>query len=401
MGLTEEERSHKIELRHRAEQALQGKHVDVEGLSHQDFQYLLHELQVYQAELAIQNEELQRIQEELASSRDLFAELYNSAPVGYCTLNRKDRILEANQTFLRMLGYSCQDVLEQPLSRFVFTDDQDKYFLYRRRIFDKRQHVPQEIRLIKRSGEPVFVRLEGLLAHEDEGKLLLMLIDITDQHGLQLRLIEQREKERKKIASDLHDGPVQALAAVNFTLHALLSDLPEGELSQALGSIQAIMREQIQALRGFSVELRPPILAHLGLEMAIRSYVDTLMLRHPTLNLKLALNPVGRELPEAVSLALYRICQEALRNAVNHAGEDRLEVVISLKTEDHKVRLEISDNGLGFAQPENWNDFVQNGRLGMVNMRDRAEAVGGFLEVRSLPGKGTRIKAVVPLFEQR
>lgn len=396
MGLSEEDRSHLLVLRQRAEEMLEGKQVAVNDMSAEDIQYLLHELQVHQAELEIQNAELREIQMELELSRDQYADLYNFAPAGYCTIDRKDHILEGNLTLANLLGIEKRALIHQTLSHFVARMDQDKYFLYCRRAFENRKRQSSEIRLVKKTGELIYAHLESMLADGDNTKVMMMLIDITDRRDLEHRLIEQREKERQKIARDLHDGPVQMLSAINFTLRGILIDYPGVELTKAIEAIQASVREQIQILRNYSVELRSPLLANIGLDKAIRSNLESFGYQHPDILIRLALHPVGNLLSEEGTLALFRIFQEALQNISKHVLSTVTVLTVRLDQDEHHVRLEIQDNGEGFDLPENWFAFVRDGHLGLVGMRERAEVVGGHLEVQSHRGEGTLIKVLVP-----
>src|SRR5512135_915524 len=136
-----EPREHADGLRRRAEEALEGKPVDLDGLHKNDIQYLLHELQVHQAELAIQNEELRRVQLDLEVSRDLYSDLYNFAPSGYCTLSEKGRILNANQTLAEMLGMDQEKLLHRPLSDFVDGASQDILYIHCQRALADRQRT--------------------------------------------------------------------------------------------------------------------------------------------------------------------------------------------------------------------------------------------------------------------
>ena len=120
-------RDNENQLRRRAEEALQGKPVDLDGLPTEDIQYLLHELQVYQTELSIQNEELRRIQLDLEISRDLYSDLYNLAPAGYVMLSQKGRVLNANQTLAELLGMGIETILHSHLSDFVDSGSQEEY----------------------------------------------------------------------------------------------------------------------------------------------------------------------------------------------------------------------------------------------------------------------------------
>jgi len=397
MGIPEEERAHLKLLRRRAEEAQQGNLVDVSDLSTKDFQYLLHELQVHQTELAMQNAELRRVQLDLETSRDRYSDLYNFAPAGYCTLNRKGRILEANQTLAALLGVEKKKLIKEMLSHFVAREEQDRYFLHRQRVFESQEPHDSEVRLVKQGGESIFVRLESKISPNDENQLMVLLIDITRQRELQHRLLEQRELERKKIARDLHDGPVQALAAVNFALQSLLMDYPDLSLAPSLEEIQDNVREQIHVLLDYAIDLRPSLLTHLGLEMAIRSYVENFHEKFPGIRPRLVLRPTGTLLPESISVALFRVCQEVLANTSKHAATTATEVSVRLDHDDRHVRLEICDNGAGFDPPEDWLDFINEGRLGLLGVRERVEAVGGQLEIQSNQGNGTCVNVVVPL----
>jgi PAS domain S-box-containing protein len=397
MNTSEEERGHFTILRQRAEEALQGQPVNLQDLSLDDFQYLLHEMQVHQAELHLQNEELRQVQFELAASRDRYSDLYNFAPCGYCTINRQNRILEANQTLAVLLGVEEDQLINQSLTKFVAREDQDKFYLHCQRAYEKRQPCAREIQLVKPGGERIYVRVESRLAQGQEDQLWIMVIDITKERQLQHRLVAQREELRQKIAHDLHDGPVQALAAINFELRGILMDHPDCELSKTVEAIQASVREQIQQLRNYAVDLRPPILDQLGLEKSLHSYMESYREKYPDLAVRMEIHPIGAILSEAQSVALFRIFQEALMNIVKHAGTKNIQVHVKLKNEGPQVHLEIQDNGDGFNIPDQWLDFAQEGHLGILGMRERVETVGGQVEIQSAKGKGTRVMATVPL----
>ena len=270
-----ERRDHENQLRRRAEEALRGKPVDLDGLHRDDIQYLLHELQVHQAELAIQNEELRRVQVDLEVSRDLYSDLYNFAPAGYCTLSQKGRILNANQTLADLLGRDREKLLHRPLSDFVDSADQDEYYLHCQRALRDHRREVSEIRLVKQTGERITVRIESVIARSDPTQLMVMLSDITDQRRLerqqqenaaqmvlQRRLIEQSEKERVELARNLHDGPIQGLASLGFSIQIIKEILKEhgvngdANIEQMGDDIKNLIAE----LRGICNDLRPPVL---------------------------------------------------------------------------------------------------------------------------------------------
>ncbi len=196
MEQSQEERSKS--LRQRAEEVLNGNLVDLEGFESDDIQSLIHDLQVHQVELTLQNEELRRIQVELEASRNQYSDLYNYAPAGYCTINRRDRILEANKTLADLIGVSQQKMIDSQLSEYVERDNQDKYYLHRQQAF-KDGHQASEIWMVKLSGDRVYVRLESKLDPTDKNRLMVIMSDITDRK--QAEEAQQASEERLLLAT--------------------------------------------------------------------------------------------------------------------------------------------------------------------------------------------------------
>ncbi len=161
-----------------------------------------------------------------------------------------------------------------------------------------------------------------------------------------------------------------------------------------LEAMQAVLRQVIRTLRNAAAELRPPALAPFGLEKAIRSHVEQFQAIYPELKLELELMADGQTLPERVRLALFRICQETLNNIVRHARAQR--VWIRLRLEAQQIVLEVQDDGQGFEVPQRWLELARQGHLGLVGISERAEAIGGRLQIISAPGAGARIRVVVP-----
>ena len=272
-----------------------------------------------------------------------------------------------------------EQLINNPLTKFVAKEDQDKFYLHCQRAYEKRQPCAREIQLVKQSGERTDVRIESRLAQGQADQLLVMVIDMTKERQLQHRLVAQREELRQKIAHDLHDGPVQALAAINFALRGILLDHPDCELAKSVEAIQESVREQIQELRNYAVDLRPPILDQLGLEKSLHSYMESYREKYPDLAVRMEIHPIGEKLSEAQSVTLFRIFQEALMNISKHAGTKNIQVKVKLKNEGQLVRLEIQDNGEGFNLPDQWLDFAQEGHLGILGMRERVESSWGTL----------------------
>lgn len=209
------------------------------------------------------------------------------------------------------------------------------------------------------------------------------------------RMAESREAERLHLAQELHDGPVQDLYGVRFGLgtfaQAVLDHAERARLSKVLAAIEHVNR----TLRTICGELRPPTLAPFGLEAAIRSHANSFQEAHPALDICLDLMRDGQTLQEHVRLALFRIYQEALNNLDQHAQAQS--VIIRFSVDAEQAILEVQDNGCGFNVPDRWFEMVRQGHLGLLGASERVEALDGHLEVVSAPGKGTLVRAVVPI----
>ena len=150
-------------LRWRAEEIAKEKGVpsseDLSTLSRDEALKLVHELRVHQIELTMQNDELCRAQAELNATRERYFDLYNLAPVGYFIVSHEGRILEVNLTGASLLGVPRAALVKQPSTRFIFKEDQDVYYLHRRRLLATGQAHTCELRMVKTDGSAFWVRL--------------------------------------------------------------------------------------------------------------------------------------------------------------------------------------------------------------------------------------------------
>ncbi len=214
------------------------------------------------------------------------------------------------------------------------------------------------------------------------------------QIEVQRHLMQSREKERLRIAQDLHDGPLQSLVGMTFEVKGLLELVREDELLEKITGLEMNLQAAIQELRTFTGMLRPPALAPFGLEKAIQSHLTTFRSQHPEFTIHQNLAVDGQMLREDVRLALYRIYQELLNNIVRHA--EASEIWITLAISAVEVELGVRDNGCGFEVPENWVELARQGHLGLVGVQERAQAVGGSVRIVSATGQGTTVRVSVP-----
>ena len=200
MGVKDAKPGDAAALRRQAEETCRRREAEnpsnPESLSSETAQLRLHELRVHQIELEMQNEELRRIQVELDAARARYFDLYDLAPVGYCTLSERGLILEANLTLSVMLGEPRGALVKERFSRFIRKEGQDLYYLHRKKLFNSGEPQAYELRMVKKDGTPFWAHLEAATAQEEDGERVcrVVLTDITDQVRAQEELGVRRQQ---------------------------------------------------------------------------------------------------------------------------------------------------------------------------------------------------------------
>ncbi len=202
------------------------------------------------------------------------------------------------------------------------------------------------------------------------------------------RLIEVQEKERRRLAREIHDGISQRIVSLSFHLSAAAAALATdpGFAAEQIVAARALAAATLDETRLAIVGLRPSVLDDLGLPASLESLARSL----PGHDIELFLDDC--ELPDHLETTLYRIAQEALQNVVKHAEARRVRLRLLRRQSD--VLLELADDGKGF-DPGGVSDSQQT-TYGLTGMRERAELVGARLQVRSAPGEGTVVRVLVP-----
>jgi len=211
---------------------------------------------------------------------------------------------------------------------------------------------------------------------------------------LKQRLAESQEVERLHLAQELHDGPLQDLIGIRFHLGAVTNLIQQPHHEPQLASVQQNLQNVIHSLRALCRELRPPSLTPFGLEQAIRAHAKNYQESYPNIAIALDLDEDRQILPERMRFALYRIYQHALSNIAIHAEASNIRIIFRLDKE--QVYLRIIDDGRGFQPPARWIELAREGHFGLAGAAERAEAVGGVLEVTSAPDMGTTLTVTAP-----
>ena len=347
---------------------------------------------------------MQQSSQSLSAQQEQLEVIYQTAPMGIALLDAKTSFITCNPALLQELGHSLAEMQALNLLEICHPWDRQKtQTLVEAAQHKEDRYLQDEIRLHHKDGQFFWVEVSVQhipRAFDRPESFVLMIQNIQMRKEYQLELMELRrrlhensEMERKVLAQNLHDGPMQDLHSISFQIAGMLDQVPD-DLAQQLIMIQKTVRQINKDLRQISYNLRPAALSKFGLARSIKTHADEFAVKHPNLAFKLELAPDGEMIIEEIRLTLFRIYQQALGNIIRHANAD--EVTVRLDLDGDCVTLEIIDNGKGFQVPDRWVSLVRAGHYGLAGTSDRVDALGGKFRVISDPDKGTRVWVQIP-----
>jgi signal transduction histidine kinase len=248
---------------------------------------------------------------------------------------------------------------------------------------EKRAYAPEDLRWLTTLARQAAVVLETIRYAEQEQLVA------NEMQALYRQAVSARESERERLSRELHDGVLQDLCAIARDLKALDAKSEDGTEFAALITRS---NESVQTLRAICHNLRPPLLSN-NPTLALRALVERLDAQSPApIHIEIAAESLC--VPEETALAIYRIAQEALHNAIQHA--DASEIAVRLTQYPDQLRMTITDDGQGIPSGRDSSRFVAEGHLGLAGMRERAAMIGGTLDVQTAPDYGTVVILELP-----
>jgi signal transduction histidine kinase len=215
-----------------------------------------------------------------------------------------------------------------------------------------------------------------------------------EREELLLRAIESSDRERRRVAHDLHDGVIQDLAGLSYEL-AAAADTAQGQgssdLTNKLISASSATRRTIRNLRSLVVDVYPPDLHAMGLPSVLGDLASSIQARGLDVELNV---PDDMEIPTQTEALLFRVAQEGVRNALKHSGAKTIR--LELTRSDHRVGLTVSDDGRGFSKPE-LERQREDGHMGLRLLHQLVSDSQGIFTMDSEPGSGTTISAYLPM----
>jgi PAS domain S-box-containing protein len=354
--------------------------------------------------------ERKSMRRELYESEARYQTIFHGIDLGILLLDLDGNILTCNPALLRIIGTTQTEMRRKTLQNLVHPASiKENLNHFREVVSGERDHLAAESRFLNQQQQEMAVKLTLSLARDQNGDphyVIGIIENITAQKQMEAELVEVERKmvdvgeaERLHLAQELHDGPLQDLYAVMYQLK-LLQEVPSSpeKPSQEMDRIRDMLQHIINLLRTTTGDLRPPTLAYFGLSKAIQSHAETLQEIYPGLDFLLELTNDQNKLTQRVRMGLFRIYQHCIINVVRHAQASK--VVIRFELTSTRVMLEVHDNGMGFRVPKQWIDLVREGHFGLVGAAERAVSIGGDLKIRSVEGKGTIVRVVVPRREE-
>ena len=329
--------------------------------------------------------------------------LIESMNEGALTITTDKVILYANQCFARMVKCPLEQVIGGSLCRFLSAEDRTTLRSLVRRADRSGFKIQVLLKAGDRSRMPAQVSIRPLARNGSHHATIgLVVTDQTEARrneellrALSRRVVQAQEAERRRVALELHDHITQLLCAVLVRSQALANKLSsrDGPTKREATKLRELLGQTAEEVERISRDLRPSVLDELGLVAVLRD-TSTEFAARTGVCIKLACAPLPARLPAEIELTFYRILQEALNNAEQHAHARH--VAVRLKQQGGFVQLTILDDGIGFNADHRPARQNRKG-LGLLSMQERAAYVGGELKVKSTRRAGTRIAVRIPL----
>ena len=394
------------EITHRkaAEEALRETHDELE----QRVAERTAELENINRKLRRQIFECELAEAALSESEQKYSTMVEDALIGVYVI--KDGIIEfANDKLADIYGYEKSELIGMQSLDLIHPEDR----ALTREMRTKRltgENVPSEyeIRGLKKNGDMIWVmRSFSLINYQDGPAISGIVSDVTKRRkaeealresGNELRILSNQllsaeEKERKRIARELHDGIGQALSAIKFSVENSLRQLRNEADHRELKSLEAVIpltQKTIEEVRRIVKDLRPSILDDLGILATINWFCREFQNVYTDIRIIPEIDIQEGDIPSLLKTVIYRILQEALNNVAKHSRADLVQLM--LEKSGSRINLKIQDNGLGFDLAKTISLKPSQRGFGLASMRERAELSGADFEIVSSAGKGTVIR---------
>jgi PAS domain S-box-containing protein len=394
---------------------------------------------------------LKRTEQELQESNQRFSTIFHRSPIAICLSYLKSgEFTDVNETFLQLFGYERHEIIgKTSLELGLWTDreeradllktlhDQGRVHQVERTYHHKsgvKGHLLVSMELVRLSGKQYMLGMLTDITPRKNAELVLaginedleslvnertaalstvnaqLLQEIEERkkieeemldhqrllQAMSLELAMAEERERDRIAGELHDQVGQRLILAKMKLDALTSCLEAHPLEQTAADVVTLLEQSIQDTRSLTFQIRPPLLASAGLEATVQWLGEELNLNYG-LRMLFSADNAPKPLPYEIRSTLFQAVRELLLNVARHADTDQVRV--RMNRDEAHLFITIEDDGIGFDPLEAHSRKARTGGFGLFNIQQRIEYLGGTLVIFSRPGVGTRATISILLEE--
>ena len=348
-------------------------------------------LDAYDRELNNEIHERRQVQEALTESEEKYRSVMESVPDPIVVYDMNGKVTYMNPAFTKVFGYTLEDSLGNKMDHFVPKAHWKETMEGIRSILNGEVIPRLETKRKAKDGRLVDVTTRGSVYRDKNGNprgSVIIHRDVSEVKRLEKSIMEIGEKERQAIGNDLHDDLCPHLIGIEGLVKVLKQKTGDRipDVERLSDSISELIKEAISKTRGLARGLCPVYFNH-GLDAALEDLVTNTRMIHDV-DCRLEIDDHLKVENHMVTLNLYHIAGEALRNAIRHGKADR--IIISMALKDNQVKFSIKDNGTGI------NPAPGSKGMGLRIMNYRAKIVGGSLEISSDGEKGTTVKLTLP-----
>ena len=340
----------------------------------------------------------------LRESEEKYRDLANQLPQIMFEVDNKNRLTFLNTAGLTMTGYLAENIMNGMLITDIFShDEKDKLLENLSEVYNGSESRSQEFAVRRKDGTvlPVLCYLNPYIDKEKNKGLRGIAIDITERKQIERRIlskiIETEEKERKRIAKDLHDGLGPLLSSIKLYVNELQSgDTDEGEKNEMLKYTNELIDDAVSSTRTIANNLMPGIISDYGLVKALQSFCNKLNVAK-ALNISFNADNDNHRYDTLIEINLYRVLMELINNAIKHASAKNIDIIF--KEVDSLLVILFKDDGIGFNVSKTLKDPKIG--MGLNNIINRVQSIQGVCEFQSEPGMGTTVKIEIDLPQNR
>ena len=306
----------------------------------------------------------------------------------------KKKLVIVSKDFNR---YSEQQVKEAYETANQLQIEQSLNRAEEKRLRDKRDDLERRLKILYDTierADQIVNQVNVVISYfsTDLKSITLVLEEAKMKQDLGIKIITAQEEERKRLSREIHDGPAQMMANVLMRTDLIERIYREKGIEQALAELSDLkltVRNALSEVRRIIYDLRPMALDDLGIIPTLKKYTSTRMEYHRGIDIKFRSIESEVPLPKDYEVAIFRLVQECINNALKHANPTEITVKIEWATKF--INIVVRDNGIGFNTKD-----IKQGSFGLIGLQERIELIKGSMDVQSVIGQGTLVMFQIP-----